>query len=431
MMNLDGKETEEAHWRQVIDELHERLAEAEETLRAIADYRVDAFVMGHPDEKRVYTLNNADYVYRVILEAINEGAATLASDGTILYCNPAFANLLQVPVSELSGSLLANYVLPDNRSRFHTLFEQGLAERSRGEVYFVTSSNAFVPVLLSCSTLQLDSARYVCLVATNLSEQKRQAQLVEERTTQLVEINQRLQQEMEERQQAEQALTEVRRRLSHIREMERLLLARELHDGPLQEVIAMAFDLLLLAQTLKAEEQVAKVTAIGNSVQKTARQLRLMAQTLRPPLLAHLGLSAAMRAHVKQVQEVRESPTVQFASSENFWNVPEEMSLAILRVMQQAVQNALQHASANHIDVRLHYTDDALCLEVEDDGIGFSKPYNRAELAREGHLGVVGMAERVEAIRGQFDVVSEPGKGTLVRVIVPRPTEEEMAVKSE
>jgi two-component system sensor histidine kinase DegS len=146
-----------------------------------------------------------------------------------------------------------------------------------------------------------------------------------------------------------------------------------------------------------------------------------MAQTLRPPVLAHLGLAAAIRAHLKEVQETKERPILAFVSSEEVWNVPEETALALLRIVQQSVQNALQHAQATQVEVRLHYDERWLRLEIEDDGRGFSKPYHRVEFARDGHLGVVGMAERAEAIRGQFEVSSQPGKGTCIRVTLLKP----------
>jgi two-component system sensor histidine kinase DegS len=182
----------------------------------------------------------------------------------------------------------------------------------------------------------------------------------------------------------------------------------------------MAFDLLLLTQMLEKEEQIAKATEISNAVQKTARHLRLVAQTLRPPVLAHLGLTAAVRAHIKQVQESREAPAISFAASEEVWSVPEETALALLRIMQQAVQNALQHANASHVEVRLHYDENWLCLEVQDDGQGLGKPYHRVEFARDGHLGIVGMAERAEAIRGVFEVESRASGGTCIRVTLPK-----------
>jgi two-component system NarL family sensor kinase len=417
--------------QQVIDNLREQLAEAEEILQAIAQHKVDAFVISGPEDDQIYTLKGTDHAYRVILESINEGAATIGPDSTIYYCNPAFATLLQRPIEQLAGTSLADFVETPSLPLYTSLLEQGVIDRSKGEVMLHTAGGKHVPVLLSCSSLKLDEVEGICLVATDLTEQKRQAEIaavkaeleqrVIERTAELVATNLQLHQQIEERKQAEAALTEVRQRLSQSQETERLLLARELHDGPLQEVIGMAFELLLLGQMLQEDEQVSKVTSISNAVQKTARHLRLMAQTLRPPILAHLGLTAAIRAHVKQVQESKETPVLTFTSSEELWSVPEETALALLRIVQQAIQNALQHANAGRIDVRLHYDSERLQLEIEDDGQGFVSPYHRVEFARAGHLGVVGMAERAEAIRGQFEVISQPGQGTCVRVTLPIP----------
>ena len=574
-MSIDQTEPVDTPWQQVVDDLRRQLAEAEEILQAIVHHKVDAFIINGPEEEQVYTLRGADHAYQVILEAINEGAATLGVDGTIYYCNPAFAALLQEPLEKLIGTTLDRYISAESFPLYSSLIEQGIAERSKGEVLLRTANGSTTPVLLSCSSLQLDEVPGICLVATDLTEQKRQAELIAaeqltysileqasaamvvcdadgqiiranrqahqlcrrnpilrqfdeifqlrghvngeaiavggtnspadlaqvndlytpisfaadmsnqvvqnkevvfiqsdgkfsyllvncaplasagkqplgsvvtlvditvhkemeatlrqardeleqrviERTHELIESNLRLQQEIEERKHAETALAEVRRRLSQSQETERLLLARELHDGPLQEVIGMAFDLLLLTQTLQEEEQVAKVTEISNAVQKAARHLRLVAQTLRPPVLAHLGLAAALRAHLKQIQDARDTPVLSLETSEEKWPVSEEVALALLRIGQQSLQNALQHAQAEQIQVRLHYDDAWLQLEIKDDGQGFVVPTHQVELAREGHLGIVGMAERAEAIGGKFEVFSQPGQGTCIRVTVPK-----------
>jgi len=398
-MSVETPEGIDLSSQQIIDDLRERLAEAEEILQAISEHKVDAFIIGQTNHEQVYTLRGADHAYQVILETINEGAATVGADGTIFYCNPAFASLLQLPFEEIIGSSLQKFVIEEDHTTYRALIEQGVAG-SRGEVVFQSAGGRLIPVLLSCSSLKLDGLESVCLVATDLTEQKRQ---------------------IEESKQAELALLEVRHLLNRSQETERLLLARELHDGPLQEVIAMTFDLLLLTQMLREPEQVAKVNDLSTSVQKTARHLRLMAQTLRPPVLAHLGLPAAVRSHLKQVQESRATPILNLMTSSETWTMPEETALALLRIVQQAVQNALQHAEAQRIDVSLQYDKDCLRLEVKDDGRGFIKAYNRIEFARDGHLGVLGMAERAEAILGNFEVLSEPDRGTTIRVTLPKP----------
>ena len=89
-----------------IEELRFRLAEAEDTLRAIGSGEVDAFVVSGPDGEQVFTLKGAEQPYRVLVETMNEGAATLAADGTILYCNNRLAVMLQVPLENLMGTQL-------------------------------------------------------------------------------------------------------------------------------------------------------------------------------------------------------------------------------------------------------------------------------------------------------------------------------------
>jgi len=400
-MSSDVREDKDFPYQQTIQHLSERLAEAEEILQAISQHKVDAFVIGQTDHEQVYTLKGADHAYQVILETINEGAATVGTDGTLYYCNPAFAKLVAVPFADLVGSSLLGFVIEEDQPSYRALLAQGLASRSKGEVTIQSANGNLVPVLLSCSSLKLDGLDVVCLVATDLTEQKRQ---------------------LEEKKMAERALIEVRSLLTQSQETERLVLARELHDGPLQEVIAMTFNLMLLAQSVTGAEQIAQINDLTSAVQKTARQLRLMAQTLRPPILAHLGLAAAVRAHLKQVQESREKPLLSFNSSGEIWQIPEETALALLRIVQQAVQNALQHAGAEKIEVTLRCENELMYLEIKDDGCGFMKPYNRIDYARDGHLGVVGMAERAEAIRGNLEISSSPDRGTLIQVTIPRPT---------
>jgi two-component system, NarL family, sensor kinase len=399
-MNSEIPEEKNFPYEQAIQELSRRLAEAEEILQAISQHKVDAFVIGQPDQEQIYTLKGADHAYQVILETINEGAATVGADCTLYYCNPAFAALLATPFKELIGSSLLKFVVEEDQPICLALLAQGLSTSSKGEMTIQSADGSLVPILLSCSSLKLDGLDVVCMVATDLTEQKRQ---------------------LEEKAQTERALIEVRRLLTRSQETERLLLARELHDGPLQEMIGMRFNLTLLAQSLTGADQIAKINDLTNSLQKTASQLRLLAQTLRPPVLAHMGLVAAVRAHLKQVQEFMDKPLLTFSSSNEEWELPEETALGLLRIVQQAVQNALQHANAEEINVTLRYENDFLSLEVKDDGCGLKKPYNRIEYARAGHLGIVGMAERSEAIQGYMEITSSPDRGTLIRVTVPRP----------
>src|SRR6188474_1280096 len=110
--------------QQVADEtvnLKNRLEETEETLRAIRQYMVDAFVVTRSNGVQVVTLNNADFPYRMMVEAMNEGAVTLIPDGTIFYCNLCFAEMIQRESKKLIGVRFQDLIPPDQQEAFNTL----------------------------------------------------------------------------------------------------------------------------------------------------------------------------------------------------------------------------------------------------------------------------------------------------------------------
>ena len=94
--------------------------------------------------------------------------------------------------------------------------------------------------------------------------------------------------------------------------------------------------------------------------------------------------------------------------------------MALFRICQQALNNVQRHAQANQVTIRLKLDSEQVILEVEDNGCGFQMPQRRIELARQGHLGLVGAAERAEAIGGQLKIISSPQNGTLIQAIIPR-----------
>ncbi len=159
-----------------VEELRQRLAETESILHAIAHSEVDAFVVQSRSGEQVFTLKGADEPYRVIVESMNEGAATLAPDGTIFYCNQALAALLGHPLAQVIGSSLHDFVMPGDGKRYQALIAQGVSERTKGEIALQRADGKETYVLLSCSPLPLDGVQGVCVVATDLSQQKRQAE---------------------------------------------------------------------------------------------------------------------------------------------------------------------------------------------------------------------------------------------------------------
>ncbi|MEA5114454.1 MAG: PAS domain S-box protein [Geobacteraceae bacterium] len=161
-----------------IENLRFRLDEAEETLSAIGRGEVDAFVVTGPEGEQVFTLKGAEQPYRVLVETMNEGAATLAADGTILYCNNRLATMLQVPLERLIGTRLVSYVAPAHHALFSARLRNCFHESAENEIAMVTGTGDFLPVLISCSELNLYGSRGISAVVTDLTQQKRNEQVL-------------------------------------------------------------------------------------------------------------------------------------------------------------------------------------------------------------------------------------------------------------
>jgi PAS domain S-box-containing protein len=174
--------TSKATRRELLEELadlHTRLEESEETLRAIRHGEVDALLISGPEGDQVFTLKGADHSYRILVETINEGAATLASDGRIIYANRKLAAMLQSPLERLIGSSISDFVAPGDGEMFEALLNQGKQGDSKGEVRLQTAAGTAVPVYISLSSLQLESLPDTgCLAVTDLREQKRQEEIL-------------------------------------------------------------------------------------------------------------------------------------------------------------------------------------------------------------------------------------------------------------
>jgi two-component system CheB/CheR fusion protein len=160
-------------------DLRSRLLEAEETLRAIRRGEVDALVVEGTRGDQIYTLKGADHSYRIFLEAMHEGAATLTAGGLILYCNRRLAEMVRTPLEDVIGSPLQRFVRPADRPELATVLREGLRGTGKRELLFLTGGEP-VPVYLATSTLPLDDGEEpaICLVVTDLTEQKRSERLV-------------------------------------------------------------------------------------------------------------------------------------------------------------------------------------------------------------------------------------------------------------
>jgi two-component system, cell cycle sensor histidine kinase and response regulator CckA len=154
--------------------------EASETLRAIRMGEVDAVLVQGGNGDSLFTLNGADDPYRMIIEEMNQGAVTLSAEGSILYCNRRFAELLKKPLDKIVGFAFESLVTPPERGQFAKLLARGRIESSAGEITLQASDASPVPLQLALGPLPAKSAAKICLVATDIAEIRRMEQKLRE-----------------------------------------------------------------------------------------------------------------------------------------------------------------------------------------------------------------------------------------------------------
>ena len=213
-------------------------------------------------------------------------------------------------------------------------------------------------------------------------------------------------------------LQDLNTRLVTAEEEERARLAREIHDGPLQQALYLV---ITSGSDTKMTEQARALAA----------DLRTITTSLRPPLLEDLGLKYAIDWLARSYED-QHAIVIQF-DEDSFpeeARLPEEIELALYRCIQEALNNVVKHAQAGRVRIRLEVSDHRVTASVQDDGVGMSEG-DRAEAARAGHLGLVGMRERIRGVGGTLRVEGQAGLGTTVIVEAPTSVEQDRASRRE
>lgn len=157
------------------EELRRSLDESQELLQAISRGEVDALVLSGREGEQVFTLEGADHAYRILIEAMNEGAVTMTQEGIILYCNHRFAEMIRSPLERVIASSFYHFIPHADQTTFRVL-QQRLG---RGEMTLQAEDGNFLPVYISINSLQLsDSQEAFCAVITDLTEQKHKEEIV-------------------------------------------------------------------------------------------------------------------------------------------------------------------------------------------------------------------------------------------------------------
>ncbi len=213
---------------------------------------------------------------------------------------------------------------------------------------------------------------------------------------------------------ARETLQELSARLVAAQEDERRSIARELHDEVGQSLTGVLLEMANLSTLIRArktESLVPKANEIKKLLEDSIAVVRNMALLLRPPMLDDLGLVPALQWQAREITR-RSGIRVKIAAEGIPESLPEDVRTCIYRIVQEALHNVMQHASANAVRVSMHLEEGHIYLSIQDDGKGFAAKEERG-------MGLLGMEERVSHLGGSFAVESKPGEGAILRVILP------------
>jgi two-component system NarL family sensor kinase len=372
-------------------ELRVRVADAEETLRAIRANEVDTVLVAGKHGNQVFTLKGAEHAYRVLIESMNEGALTLTVDKMILYANQCFAKMVKCPLEQVTGSSFRRFLSTEDRATLRPLIRRASKSGTKIQVLLNACDGSQVPVQISIRPLARNGFKHapVGLVVTDMTEARRNEEML-------------------------RALTH---RVVQVQEAERGRVALELHDDITQLLCAVLFRSQALADKLSSRDGPAKKEAVKlrEMLGQTAEEVERISRNLRPSVLDQLGLVAVLRDASTEFAH-RTGVPVKLACVQLIARLPADTELALYRILQEALKNVEKHARARHVTVRLTQQGSFVQLAVTDDGIGFDHP---ARQKGKGGLGLLGMRERATFVGGALKIKSVRRAGTEIEVIIP------------
>ena len=376
--------------------------EAQEIVKAIRGGRIDALVMQSARGDRVVTLQGAELPYRVLVESINEGAATLDRSGNVLYANARFAEILDLSVEKLVGTALVNHLPSWQRDKLLELIAQGHRRSAGIELTLEAPTGPPKLVRFTLKPLKNTPRHTVCVVATELTE--------------LVEANEALKSN-------EESLRQLSARLLQLQDEERRHIARDLHDITGQKLAfqSMALSALQTKQcpNLDAESQQALSESLVLNKEISA-EIRTLSYLLHPPLLDELGLSSAARWYAAGFTK-RTGIPIDVDVPQEIKRLSPDAEVAIFRVLQESLTNVHRYANTPRARLRIRTTEDDIRVEIEDYGKGIqaTKSKSAQESVERLGVGIQGMTERIRQLGGSLKITSGPKRGTLVTVIIP------------
>jgi PAS domain S-box-containing protein len=392
----DYKKTEEA-LRKTRDELEQRVAERTAELEATNEkLRHQVFECEMAEE----ALRESEQQYSTLVEDALIGVYII-KDGIIEFANDKFAEIYGYEKNELLGMKSVDLVHPEDRPLIDEMREKRLKGEkvpSEYELRGLKKNGDTIWVMRSFSLINYQDGPAIAGIVSNMTKRRKAEDALRESGKELRILS---------------------NQLLSAEEKERKRIARELHDGIGQALSAIKFSVEnSLGQLRKVSDpsEIKSLEAIIPLTQKTIEEVRRIVKDLRPSILDDLGILATINWFCREFQEVYTGIRIETEIDVQENIIPSPLKTVIYRILQEALNNVAKHSGADRVQLSLLEQDNRIIMRIQDNGVGFDVSKTISMQPSRRGFGLASMRERAGLSGADFDLTSEAGQGTTIRV---------------
>jgi len=343
-------------------------------------------------------LRQSEERFRSLIESAPT-AMMVSRKAAILYANQAYLRMFGYSdPSEIENTSVLNHIAPEDVRAIRARIRAREQSRKKPDTYEIKGrrkDGSVFPVHVEVARIQFADGPVSVAFLTDITEQKMKE---------------------EELRTSREQLRSLAARLESLREEERTILSREIHDEFGQSLTGLKMDLAWLAKRLPKDQEalVQKAHSMLKLVDENVKLIRKISTRLRPGILDDFGLLAAMEWQAREFDH-RTGIRCKVSSNAKNIHLDKNISSSLFRVFQEALTNIARHSGATTVDVRLKKGRNKLAMEIRDNGKGLKE----GEAQPLKSLGILGMQERVQLMKGTFTIQSAPGEGTRIGVSIP------------
>jgi PAS domain S-box-containing protein len=359
------------------------------------------------DRKRVEkSLQSSEGQYRSLVENMEDIVFIIDSDHVILFANYSLLTFLSKTSHEIVGRRISDVLKEKNTPVIEETLD-GIIRSGHGEKIDVQIDFKQFPLWFEFSFIpQPDEGGSLFSILC-----------IGRDTTERIQYEIDLKESINKLRQQRKQLQRLTNEMVYIQEGERKKISLELHDDIGQAMTAINMTLESIRSDVTNEKTLEnKVKNCQSLVGETANKIHCFSLELRPPELDDLGLISALKSHSRKFSD-RSGIHIKITSDNLVEQLDTNIKIAFYRIFQEGLNNVAKHAEASEINISFIKENGSLLFNIEDNGKGFDPLEIDNNIS--GTLGLVGVGERVNALGGEFNIVSKPGKGTKLNIVLP------------